>query len=259
MIGGVLVDLWSFTTALTAAVLGPVLAGILLLFTHTQLPPLKHRNENFPEEALVDSTPSIRQVIFGIVGIQGIVASLNYVMFSIFLTYMPLLSTQVIGSDATGTGALFSIQGLVNLIVVIPLAKLADRKGKRLFMILGLLGSGIAFVGMVFSNSYGMLVVFTILFSFSFATFGPAAVALLSERVSKKQQGVAIGMYGVFEDGGMIAGSALGGFLWEGLGHVATFLSGAGAAMLGSLITLRFLKDHPSTEEETPGTGNHLP
>jgi len=192
------------------------------------------------------------------VGIQGMVAALIFTGLAIFITYMPLLSTQVIGTDATGAGTLLSIQGFVTLLVVIPLGKLADRKGKRLFMTIGLLGTATAFLGMAYASNYSMLVLFTILFSSSFALFVPAALGLLSETVPNNQQGVAIGMYGVFEDSGMVAGSAVGGFVWEQWGHVATFLAGSIASVIGALFSFRFLKDRVQKEPKGSGASPNL-
>lgn len=258
IIGGVVVDVLGYSAAFLSAVLGPTLGGILFILALNRFR-LPKRDD--PSSAPLDTEKkslSIRQVIFGIVGIQGMVAALIFTGLGIFITYMPLLSTQIIGTDATGAGALFSIQGFVNLLVVIPLAKLADRKGKRLFMIIGLLGTATAFLGMAFASNYTMLVLLTILFSLSFAIFVPAAIALLSERVPNNQQGVAIGMYGVFEDGGMVAGSAVGGFVWERWGHGATFLAGSVASVIGALFSLRFLKDRVRKEPKGSGADPNL-
>jgi len=258
IIGGILVDARGFSTALQSAVLGPALGGILFLLAFNRLRSPK-RDQASSEPSDRDKQPlSIRQVIFGIVGIQGMVAALIFTGLAIFITYMPLLSTQVIGTDATGAGTLLSIQGFVTLLVVIPLGKLADRKGKRLFMTIGLLGTATAFLGMAYASNYSMLVLFTILFSSSFALFVPAALGLLSETVPNNQQGVAIGMYGVFEDSGMVAGSAVGGFVWEQWGHVATFLAGSIASVIGALFSFRFLKDRVQKEPKGSGASPNL-
>jgi MFS family permease len=253
ILGGAIVDLWGFTTALQSAIVGPTLGGILYLLTFHRLRASRaEQADSVPSEE--DKRPlSIREVIFSIVGIQGLVAALIFTGLSIFITYMPLLSTQVMGSDATGAGTLLSIQGFVTLFVVVPLGRLADRKGKRLFMIIGLLGTATAFLGMAFSSSYTMLVIFTILFSLSFAIFVPAALGTLSETVPNHQQGLAIGMYGVFEDAGMVAGSGIGGIVWEQLGHVATFLCGSLASIIGAFLSIRILRTRVEKYKQSDG------
>jgi hypothetical protein len=55
--------------------------------------------------------------------------------------------------------------------------------------------------------------------------------------------GIAIGRDGIFEDAGMIAGSAFGGLAWEKWGYPTTLLAGTIATGIGSLFGLRFLKE----------------
>jgi len=243
VIGGVFVDGWGYPLALSAAVVGPLLGGFVLLARRKRLSS-SELDDKQTDLLVGDGIPtSFRRGLFYIVGIQGLVAALNYFGFSIFLTYTSLFSTQVIGTDATGAGILFSIQGFVNLLVVIPIARLADRKGKKLFMRMGLFGSTVAFLGIALSNTYAILMIFVVTFSLSFALFGPAAVALLSESVPKNRQGTAIGIYGVFEDVGMILGSSLGGYFWERWSPITTFLSGSIAAAIGALASFKLIKE----------------
>lgn len=249
VIGGVIVDGWGYPPALMAAVVGPLLGGFLLLIRRRSLGTLEVDEKRAELPSLYEISSSSRQSLLYIVGIQGLIATLNYFGFSIFLTYISLYSTQVIGTDATKAGLLFSIQGFVNLLVVIPFARLADRRGKQLFMKLGLLGTAVAYLGMALANTYAILMFFVITFSLSFALFGPAAVALLSESVSNNRQGTAIGIYGVFEDTGMILGSSLGGFLWERWSPFATFLSGSIAAAIGAISSFQFIREHKPKDD----------
>jgi MFS family permease len=244
VLGGIFVDGWGYPLALSSAVVGPLLGGFILLARRNKLN-FSELDDKQTDLLVGDRIPTtFRQGLLYIVGIQGLVAAMNYFGFSVFLTYTSLFSTQVIGTDATGAGILFSIQGFVNLLVVIPIARIADRRGKKLFMRLGLLGSTVAFLGIALSSTYAVLMIFVVTFSLSFALFGPAAVALLSESVPKNRQGTAIGIYGVFEDVGMILGSSLGGFLWEKWSPMATFLSGSIAAAVGALASYKLIKEH---------------
>jgi DHA1 family multidrug resistance protein-like MFS transporter len=248
VIGGAVVDGWGYPPALLAAVIGPLLGGFLLLITRRKLRSVGMDGDRIGHDMGSEIQRPFRHAFIYIVGVQGIIAALNYFGFSLFLTYTSLYSTQVIGTDATSAGLLFSIQGFMNLIVVIPLARIADRRGKKVFMSIGLFGSAIAFLGMALSSTYTFLVISVIVFSLSFALFGPAAVATLSESVPHHRQGTAIGIYGVFEDVGMILGSSFGGILWENWNPFATFLSGSIAAIIGALASIRFIKELPPGE-----------
>jgi predicted MFS family arabinose efflux permease len=52
-----------------------------------------------------------------------------------------------------------------------------------------------------------------------------------------------MGIYGAFEDIGIIIGSGVGGFVWTAGGPQALYLMGGFAGLLGMLICLGFVKD----------------
>jgi len=153
------------------------------------------------------------------------------------MTFLPLFATQVVGVAATEVGILFTIRGFAAMLLGIPMGMLADRKGKRMFMILGLLVSGAAMAGIAFTESYAWLILFSIVSSLGLTMFSPAALGLVSDAVPPERQSTAMGIYGgVCENTGIIAGASLGGFVWSAWGPRATFLMGTAAACLGAVI-----------------------
>jgi MFS family permease len=159
-------------------------------------------------------------------------------------TFLPLLAAQVVGGiSVTQVGYLFATAGFVSMLLGIPLGMLADRIGKKKIMILGLLFSGAAMAGMPFANSYLWLTLFVIGQSVGMAMFSPASLGLLSDSIPPQRQSTAMGAYGgLCEDTGIIAGSALGGFIWSAWGPQVTFLVGGLAAGLGILVSLVLIK-----------------
>ena len=110
-------------------------------------------------------------------------------------------------------------------------------------MIFGLLISGVAMAGMAFAKSYLWLTIFVIGQSGGMAMFSPASLGMLSDSVPSQRQSTAMGAYGgLCEDTGIIAGAALGGFIWSAWGPQATFLAGAIAAGLGVVVCLALIK-----------------
>jgi len=120
---------------------------------------------------------------------------------------------------------------------------LADRAGKKILMILGLLISGAAMTGMAFVGNYVWLTIFVIGQSVGRTMLSPALLGLLSDSVPPQQQSTVMGAYGgLCEDTGVIAGSAFGGIIWSAWGPQATFLTGAIAAGLGMVVSWVFIK-----------------
>ncbi len=162
------------------------------------------------------------------------------------MNFLPLVATQVVGIKATEVGILFTIGGMVNAVLLIPMGRLADQKGKRVLMILGLLVSASGMAGIAFAQSFPWLIAFVMTNSLGGAMFSPAAVALLSDTVPAHWQSTAMGLYGACEDIGVIAGSALAGVVWTALGPPSTFLMSTMAAGLGAAICFGLVRDKAS-------------
>ncbi len=178
---------------------------------------------------------------------QCVVAAFLFLGNGISMSFLPLLATQVVGVSATEVGILFTMEGLTTMALGVPMGMLADRVGKKAFMILGLLASAVAMTGYAFAESFLWLMVFVIIRGIGMSMFGPAALALLSDSVPFQRQSTAMGVYGgVGEDTGVIAGSALGGFVWSAWGPRATFLMGTVASSLGAVICLGWVRDKVS-------------
>ncbi|MBA7651720.1 putative MFS-type transporter YfcJ [subsurface metagenome] len=198
--------------------------------------------------APTDENPSTAQkVSYHPLTYQCVVTIFQFFGLGTLITFLPLLATQVIGVTSSEVGILFTIRGLSAMVLGIPMGLLADRKGKRAFMILGLLVSAAAMAGMAFSESFPWLIVFVIVSSLGLTMFSPAALGLVSDSVPLHLQSTAMGIYGgVCENIGIIAGSSLGGFAWSAWGPQATFLMGTVASILGVVICLGLVRDKAS-------------
>jgi MFS family permease len=241
---GFIADTWGYRLVFVAACCVALIGGAVLFIGLRKTPWVTFEGISaplsFPNKASFKSAISTYRPLVP----QCLVTVLFFLGFGIIGTFLPLLATQVIeGVSATEVGFLFFIASLVSTLLGIPLGMLADRAGKKKIMIFGLLFSGVAMAGMAFVTSYFWLVIVTIGQSVGMAMFSPASMGLLSDSVPPQQQGTAMGAYGGFcEDTGLIAGSALGGFIWSAWSPQSTFLTGAIAAGLGVVVCVTLLK-----------------
>lgn len=246
LMSGFVVDTWGYHRAFFISCGVAVLGGIVMVIglRKTRLVKPKPPAVSSP---LTDEPPSPDRVYsYRPLALQCAIAALLFLGLGISITFLPLLATQVVGLAATEVGILFTIRGLVTMVLLLPLGMLADRKGKRVLMILGLLVSASGLAGVAFAESFSWLIVFIVIQGLGMAMFSPAAVALLSDAVPLHRQNTAMGIYGVCEDIGVIVGSALGGFIWTASGPQPTFLIGAMATGLGAAVCLGLLRDKAS-------------
>jgi len=252
LMSGFIVDNWGYHRAFFIS------CGIALLSGIVAISGLKKIRLAKPKPPAVIPTPSDalpspdQAYSYRSLALQGTVAAFYFLAMGILMTFLPLLATQVVGVDATAVGILFAIQGLVIIVLGIPLGMLGDRKGKRLMMILGLLLSASGMTGVAFAESFPWLIVFVVIHSLGMAMFSPAALSLLSNSVPLQRQNTAMGLYGVCEIIGAIIGSALGGFVWSGWGPQVTFLMGTVAATLGAVICFGLAGEKAGTRVQIP-------
>jgi len=234
---GFIVDTWGYQCVFFISGGIAVAAGIIVItgFRRTrpvQLEPLTVSSVPTDGRSSLGQTFSYQPLTS-----QCVVAALSFFGLGVLIAFLPLLATQVVGVRPAAVGILFTIQGVATTVLGIPMGMLADRKGKKALMMLGLLVSAFAMAGMGFVGSFPWLVVFVILNSLGFAMFNPAALGLFSDSVPLHRQSTAMGIYGgVCENTGLIAGSALGGFIWSSWGPQATFLMGTFSAILGAML-----------------------
>ena len=242
--GGFIADTWGyrsvFVVACSVALIGGAVLFIGLGGTRWVVLKPKTVTSSSPNKPSFKSVTSFCRPLVP----QCLVAALHFLGFGILGAFLPLLAAQVVGGvSATEVGILFASAGFVSMVLGIPMGMLADRAGKKMLMILGLLISGAAMAGMAFVGNYAWLTMFVIGQSVGMAMFSPASLGLLSDSVPSQQQSTVMGAYGgLCEDTGIIAGSAFGGIIWSAWGPQATFLTGAIAAGLGMVVGWVFIK-----------------
>jgi MFS family permease len=179
--------------------------------------------------------------------IQAVIATLYFMAIGTFSPFLSLLAQQKAGVPVEQVGLLFTIGAVVSMILLIPMGRLADRTSKKVLMTVGLLITALSFVGISFFRSFILLAASQIVGSVGGSMFGPAAVSLLSENIPEQKQSTAMGVYGAFEDTGVIISAALAGIVWSTLGPKYTFLLvGTLPGIIGAGICFALLKDEKS-------------
>jgi MFS family permease len=234
---------WNFYLATIICILG----GLLVVFALKKIP---WKNPSVaPLPAIGAGTVRTRAPYKSRTFIvQCVIAVLCWASVGAIGPFIPLLAVEKAGVAQTEVGLLFTITGLVGAVLLIPSGWMSDKVNKKAVIIIGLLVSGLGMAGLSIADTYGFIVGALMLQSVGTAIFGPAAVALLSETVPSHWQNTAMGLYGGFEDAGVVVGAALGGILWDAFGPQATFLfMGAATSVIAAVVALFLLKNRPST------------
>jgi MFS family permease len=159
---------------------------------------------------------------------------------------LPLYLMDFYGLTPSYIGLFFTVSNLISLFTQVPSGYLADRFGKRRFMMGVILPIPILFFmwGMT-SNWVYLLVLFSLSFTLWSMTW-PSAVALISDSFEHEKRGTAFSVMMTAERLAFAVGPILAGYMYASLNPVYPFyLTGIGFAL--SLIPIYLLIDKNSS------------
>jgi MFS family permease len=235
LIGGWLITRFGWTSGIQFALLGCILLSLLtmafqwLIFEREPVAP----SNAAPGEArdfvgVVKSfSPALRELLVSDILIR-FCERIPY-------AFVILWAMNQAGLTARQFGILVSCEMITAMICYIPVAHLADKYGRRLFVLVTFLFFTLFPVSLIWANSFGSLAVAFVIRGLK--EFGePARKALIIGEAVPELRARTYGAYYLIRDCVVTTGSFLGAWLWS-IGPRANFV---GAAICGALGTLWF-------------------
>ncbi len=128
----------------------------------------------------------------------------------------------------------------VGLVLFRPwVGRLADRQGRKIVLLIGLMAVAIAPVGYLLTQSIPLLMAVRAFHGLSIAAFTTAYSALVVDLSPEQNRGELIGYMSLVNPIGVAIGPALGGFLQEWAGYTPLFLLAAGLGVAGLVCACR--------------------
>jgi MFS family permease len=126
---------------------------------------------------------------------------------------------------------IFAAQALTNVVVRIPLGRMADRVDRRRLVAAGLLCLGLALPALGLATSFVALLGGTILLGVGMALTYTAIGALIAEQTPALLRGLAMGMYNSCIFLGMMVGATVLGLALKQIGYPLGFALAGGVAL----------------------------
>ena len=143
--------------------------------------------------------------------------------------------------SATTFGLLTGIEMLTAVVCYIPVARMADRSGKKPFVFITFINFALFPLVLYFSHSFGMLVLAFIIRGLK--EFGePTRKALIMQLAPEGRKAASFGAYYLCRDTIVALSAFAGAWLWH-LGPGANFLTAFGFGILGALWFALFGRD----------------
>jgi len=129
------------------------------------------------------------------------------------LPILPSFASNRLGITSSHYSLLLAVGGGFTVLGLIPMGRLADKLGKKWFLVGGFLTFGIVLYLLTLQPSYGMALVWALILGLSYAAVLPAWNALLAAYVPPGQQGLGWGVFSTVEGLGGMIGPYIGGVL----------------------------------------------
>ncbi|WP_068696302.1 MFS transporter [Paenibacillus yonginensis] len=143
--------------------------------------------------------------------------------------------------------AMFSILlvtgGAVTVLGLIPVGKLADKYGTRIFLNTGFLLAFLSVLGLALFREMTMIWILVVCIGASYAFILPTWDTMIAKQLPEGEKGTVWGFFLTIQGCGMVIGPVISGKLWDLFGPSAPFLVSAGS--MGTLLLIHLWISRP--------------
>jgi MFS family permease len=164
-------------------------------------------------------------------------AAFSFIGISLVRSFLPLYASEQINMSTVEIGILLSAMSLSQLSAIPLLGWLSDRFGRKRMAFAGFLLSSAVFMSYPLVQTSPQLMLVSIIVSVGLAA-SSLLLALVPEVTPRTLYGTAVGLYGSFEDLGIIVGPLLFGLVWVAYGPVFIFVASSLTQIVGALLVL---------------------
>ncbi|WP_174734772.1 MFS transporter [Mesobacillus harenae] len=190
--------------------------------------------------------------------ILGFTMFLTMTGYGIVLPSLPYVAERL-GLSSFEMGSLITGWALAQFIATPIWGRMIDRYGRKPILLFGLFGFGIAFILIIFAQSFGQLLTARIIGATLSSGSVPAALTIVADSSDTKNRGAAMGKMGAVNGLGFLCGPAIGG-LFSPLGVNAPFIAAGLLALITLPLVWRYIEEpaHQNTQAHTPSFGKSL-
>jgi len=231
---------------LTLAVLAGAVSGIAILF----LAVLPWKEVGLPPREL-GTRGQVRAVLTPHFALCSLLVVLYFVTYSLTINFLQYYSVDLFHGTPIESGYVIGAARGTALFAGFFLGPLVDRWGAARVSPAGFLLMVAGTLGTLFAGSYAEMVTATLVFSVGSGWLSASLLPLALGPVPRPAQGTAIGVFGSFEDLGLLVGPVLIGAIYSSYGATSIFPAVAAVGLLGGAVALMLGRN--SKTPVTPG------
>ena len=182
--------------------------------------------------------------------------------WSAITTLLPTLPLYIayLGGTKQQIGLVMGAFALGLLPSRIVLGPLADKRGRKLVLLIGTIVATVAPLGYLFTDSMALMALLRAFHGISIAAFTIGYTALVTDLAPENRRGEIVGYMSLVAPIGMAIGPALGGFIQAGMGYGPLFISGTVFGLLSLLAISQVLEAsrNPETSDQSQTKGSPI-
>ena len=181
--------------------------------------------------------------------LTGCLEAITFVALYTLKAFLPIYALDA-GVSVALVGTFFSLQEAVHVIAKPHCGRLGDRLGYLTSISLGMLALAASLPLVQVLDAGAAFLAPALMMGLAQALIFPAAIALVSHRISPEHLGTGMGLIGMMQNFGKVAGPILGGLAIQALGYEATLLCLSAMLALGTVMIWVVFLPHrrPATE-----------
>jgi predicted MFS family arabinose efflux permease len=197
------------------------------------------------------SLSQVRRVLTAPFVFVATLVVLSFLAYTLITSFLQIYSVTTFQGTPTDSGYVIGVARATILLAGFLLGGVADRFGPLRTVPFGFLLLTLGAIGTLFSSSYAEMVGATIVFAVGFGWLSASLLPLALGPVPLSFQGTAVGVFGSFEDLGLLIGPILISAVYSAYGVRSIFLVVGAVALFGTLlaIVLRYVG-----RKSTPGS-----
>lgn len=178
--------------------------------------------------------------------------------YGIVLPSLPYVAERL-GLSSFEMGSLITGWALAQFLATPVWGRLIDRLGRKPILFFGLFGFGIAFLLIIFAESYSQLLVARIIGAILSSGSLPAAFTIVADSSDEENRGAAMAKMGAVNGLGFLCGPALGG-VFSPFGVNAPFIAAGSLALISLPFVWVLVKEPPkqTVKNDNPSFLNSL-
>ena len=167
--------------------------------------------------------------------LTGSLEAITFVALYTLKAFLPIYALDA-GVSVALVGTFFSLQEAVHVIAKPYCGRLGDRWGYLTSISTGMLVLATSLPLVHVLDTGAAFLAPALMMGLAQALIFPAAIALVSDRISPEHLGAGMGLIGMMQNLGKVAGPILGGLAIQALGYQSTLLSLSAMLVLGTVV-----------------------